>query len=86
MSDDEDIEQSHTQARHLHAFLKAGILWGSLAAGTVITAAALVRRHKVSSKAASDALISLEDEGLVGRGDSEESAVVTETGKFSSDR
>ncbi len=60
-------EQEEAQARHLHAFLKAAIVFGTLAAGTAITVGTLMRRHRVSKEAAEDALMRLEDEGLVGR-------------------
>lgn len=71
-----DSQAQAAQARHLHAYLKTAILFGAVVAGTAITVAALIRRHRVSAAAARDALTTLEDEGLVGRGTAD-SAVVT---------
>jgi len=68
MSVDEPEESREpSQARHVHAFLRTAIIFGGLAAGTAISVAALVRRHRVSANAARDALLRLEDEGLVDR-------------------
>ncbi len=64
---EENTGKESSQSRHVHAFLKTAILFGGLAAGTAISVAALVRRHRVSANAARDALVRLEDEGLVDR-------------------
>jgi len=84
MSDDEagvSRDQEPSQARHLHAFLRTAILFGGLAAGTAISVAALVRRHRISANAARDALVKLEDEGLVARETPDEAVVSDRTGR-----
>ena len=73
--DEGQIEKA--QSRHIQAFLKTAILFGAAAGGAAITVSALVRRHRVSAGAARDALMKLEDEGLVGR-ESPDSAVVSD--------
>lgn len=71
MSDSQPGEgqKQEAEARHLYVFLRTAILFGALATGTVITIRALVRRHRVSPRAARGALIRLEDEGLVSQDD-----------------
>ncbi len=81
---DNRIEEGQVQAaqtRHLHAFLQTAIVFGALAAGTVITVTSLVRRHRVSAKAAREALSRLEEEGLMGRSAPGAPDIVTDPGK-----
>lgn len=63
----EEAQVQRAQARHIHAFLKTAIVLGAVAAGTVVTVASLVRRHRVSAQAAREALTMLEADGLIGR-------------------
>ncbi len=74
-SESENRQQQEIQARHVHAFLRTAIVFGTLAAGTAITIRALVRRHQVSATAARRALLTLEDEGLVSREGPDEARV-----------
>lgn len=63
----EEAQVQRAQARHIEAFLKTAIVFGAVAAGTVVTVASLVRRHRVSAQAAREALTMLEADGLLGR-------------------
>lgn len=78
-ADEGQVQQA--QARHIHAFLKTAIVFGALAAGTVITVGSLVRRHRVSARAAREALTRLEEDGLMGRAAPGAPDIVADPGK-----
>lgn len=79
MENDIEEQQKHdAETRHVHVFLRTAIVFGAVAAGTILTVRALARRHRVSTTSARDALIRLEDEGLVSHQDEEGSVVVSD--------